>query len=552
MISILIPFLLPFWFVRSIKQILFWIYLWQLKEYHIGRFVDHFRTEKGKKLILNKLNLIKVLILLPFFFFLVFYRQHTKESFFNFFLGVLIILYLIELLFFLKNIFQKNLKTPVLTKKAIFLIFIGLLVTLVFLIVSSAKSKDIFYLALSLLVFDILTPLVVSLIVLLMQPIVVLLRNQIIKKAAIKRAQYKNLIVVGITGSYGKTSVKEFLAAILSEKFRVLKTREHQNSEVGISQCILKELKPEHQIFVAEMAAYGKGGIKLLSDIIKPEIGILTGINEQHLALFGSQEDIINTKYELIESLPQKGIAIFNGDNKYCLELYKKTNTNKRIYSTRTDLEDSKEIIKPDVWAENIKIEKDFVSFKAKTKGGESSDFKVNALGSHSVLNILAAITAAMEFGMTLQEISKVTRKITLGQGAMRVFAGKENISIIDSGYSANPDGVVSDLNYLKIYSGKKVIIMPCLIELGNASKEVHFRLGKKIGEVCNKAIITTKERLEDIKAGAIEAGMTEDNVSFIENPEEIATAITVFCTTNDAVLLEGRVPKELVKLLSF
>ncbi|GAI48689.1 unnamed protein product, partial [marine sediment metagenome] len=138
--------------------------------------------------------------------------------------------------------------------------------------------------------------------------------------------QFKNLLVVGITGSYGKTSTKEFLATVLSKRFNVLKTKEHQNSEIGISRCILNELKPEHKVFIVEMGAYGKGGIKLLCDIAKPKIGILTGMNEQHLALFGSQENIIKTKYELIENLPSDGMAIFNGNNKYCSELYGKTN----------------------------------------------------------------------------------------------------------------------------------------------------------------------------------------------------------------------------------
>jgi UDP-N-acetylmuramoyl-tripeptide--D-alanyl-D-alanine ligase len=298
------------------------------------------------------------------------------------------------------------------------------------------------------------------------------------------------------------------------------------------------------------MGAYGVGDIKLLSSIVKPEIGILTGINEQHLALFGSQENIINTKYELIESLPEKGLAIFNGDNKYCRELYKKTGINRKIYSISELTESPEEIIKADIWAENIKIEKEFVSFTARTKNNESAEFRVNALGIQSVLNLLAAILTAKELSMDLDEISKAAEKITSAQGAMKVFPGKENINIIDSSYSANSDGAIADLEYLKIYEAKKIIVMPCLIELGYASSEVHRAIGRKIGEVCTKAIITTKECFEEIKAGAIEAGMAQENISFMENPEEIAGTIAILCTTGDAVLLEGRVPKGLIDLL--
>ena len=156
-----------------------------------------------------------------------------------------------------------------------------------------------------------MTIILIPLLILSFQIPSALWRKNLINKAKQKRLKFKNLLVIGITGSYGKTSTKEFLATILSEKYKVLKTKEHQNSEVGVSQCILNDLKPEHEIFVCEMAAYNRGGIKLLCDIVKPKIGILTGINEQHMATFGSQENIIKTKYELIESFAGKRHSFF-------------------------------------------------------------------------------------------------------------------------------------------------------------------------------------------------------------------------------------------------
>ena len=171
-----------------------------------------------------------------------------------------------------------------------------------------------------LLIFDILTPAIISAIVLIFQPISVFEKYRLIKKAKNKRKKFSNLLVIGITGSYGKTSTKEFLYTILVEKFgkdKVLKTKEHQNSEVGISNCILKELNETYEIFIVEMGAYNIGGIKLLCNIAQPKIGILTGINEQHMATFGSQENIIKAKFELINSLPEDGLAILNWDNNF-------------------------------------------------------------------------------------------------------------------------------------------------------------------------------------------------------------------------------------------
>ena len=198
---------------------------------------------------------------------------------------------------------------------------LGVLVIFSLFILEFSLTKFVF----PLLFLDALAMIFFSALVLAYQPLAVILRNRLIKAAKRTRTSCKKLLVIGVTGSYGKTSTKEYLAAILSEKFNVLKTREHQNSEVGISECILNELNDRHEIFVVEMGAYNRGGIKLLCDIVQPKIGVLTGINEQHMATFGSQENIIKAKYELIESLPNDGAAFFNGDNTTFQESFLKT-----------------------------------------------------------------------------------------------------------------------------------------------------------------------------------------------------------------------------------
>jgi len=525
------------WFARTAKITLFYLYLWQLKEYQIKRFLDHFRTEKGKQLILSKLNFVKVLSIFIFLF-------HPAT-----FSYLLFILYLAESFKVLLDISRKRLKKPVLTKKTTVLISVVIFLEVVFLLNLSVEIGTIFWFPFWLLIVDILAPLIISIIVLIFQFPTVFLRNQIIKKAKKKREQFGNLLVIGITGSYGKTSTKEFLAAILSEKFKVLKTKAHQNSEIGISQCILSELKPEHEIFIVEMGAYGLGGIKLLADIVKPKIGILTGINEQHLALFGSQENIVKTKYELIESLPPDGIAIFNGNNKYCLELYKKTEAfSKKLCNTFSAIAEN--VLQANIWAEDIKVEKESVLFRAVSEDGNSANFKVNLLGGQNVENILLAACCAKGLGMNLEEISRACLRIRPRQGAMK-FLRKDGLIVLDASFSANPKGVIADLDYLKIYSGKKVIVMPCLIELGKASKEVHKKIGRKIAEVCDLAIITTKERFKDIKEGAVENGMKEENILFLKRPKKNIEKVREFFGLGDVVLLEGRVPKGMFGLLN-
>ena len=488
-------FLSFLWFLRTTKSILFWVYLWQLKEYHIGRIRDHFQTEKGKGLLINKILGFKIFLFAVYFIL----------PLFVFF--ALTIFYMFEVVKLFFDLFRRRLKKPVLTKKTSLLILTGLLVELLILFFLVGSSVDIKSFALWLLVFDILAPLVVSIIVLAFQPLAYYARNMIIKRAREKREKFNNLLAIGITGSYGKTSTKEFLATILSEKFKVLKTKEHQNSEVGISQCILQELKPEHQIFICEMGAYNRGGIKLLCSIAKPKIGILTGINEQHMATFGSQQNIISAKYELIESLPEDGVAFFNGKNKYCRDLYEKTKIRKILYGT-------------------IPCE----------SGRE---------------NILGAIAVAKELGMTSEEIGRGIEKVKDKIPGIQVKNGINGLKIFDATYSANPDGVLAHLEYLKTLPGKKVIVMSCLIELGKASAEVHQRIGKKIGEVCDLAIITTLDKFKEIKETVGSKAM------FMDNPKEIFEKVKSFCKEGDVVLLESRVShslertKQLIDLLS-
>jgi UDP-N-acetylmuramoyl-tripeptide--D-alanyl-D-alanine ligase len=526
------------WFIRTSKQVLFWLYLWQLKEYHFGRFLAHFKTKKGQRLLSNPLQSFKIFLAIAF----------LLDSIV--FVWLLFLIYFIETFLFLKKI--KQAKKPKMTKKTILLLLFSFLTVILFPIILSQFSQEIISLSLYLLLFDILTPFIITIIVFLFQPFSVLMRNITVNKARQKVAHLKSIyggpIVIGITGSYGKTSTKEFLSAILSYKFKVLKTREHQNSEIGISKCILNNLNKNYEIFIVEMGSYNKGGIKLLSDIVKPRIGIVTGVNEQHLALFGSLDNLLSGEggKELADALPKDGLLILNGDNKYCLDLYKKTGINKKIYNLK------KGSINSDIWADEITIKKDSVLFIALTKEKEIASFDINVFGQQNIQNILAAILVAKELGMSFEEIVKATKNIKREQSGILLKDGKHGISIIDSSYSSNPDGVIADLEYLSIFPKKKVIVMPCLIELGSKSAEIHQKIGRKIGSTCDLAIITTKEMFKEIKTGAIKSGMKEKNIVFCENSEEISTRISIFCTKGDAVLLEGRVPEKLIPKLLY
>lgn len=438
-----------FWFIVFIKIFLFWLWLWQLKEYRIDRIGAHFKTQKIKKIL--------------------------------------------SCLWWLKY--------PKFTKKIIIIFFIG----------SGLAILWLFYLPGIILI--ILTPLFSSVLVLALEPFIVFLKNRIFKKAKQKRAQFKDLLVIGITGSYGKTSTKNFLALILSHKYKVLKTKGNINVDIGIANFVLKKLKKKHKIFICEMGAYRKGEIKKICDIIKPNIGIVTGVNEQHLALFGSMENLLSAEggIELIESLSEDGIAFFNAKNKYCVDLYEKTKGIKKF-----------------LYGQEVSIV--------------------------GLENIEGAKMVAKELGMSEQEIEQAVVKIKNKFPGIRIKKNN-NLTIINATYSTNPTGVIAHLDYIKNWQGKKIIIMPCLIELGPASKRVHQEIGKRINQVCDLAIITTKDYFNEIKQemdGVELRPFPRTEVLYLKTPKEILEKVKSFIEKekNVIILLEGRVPEQLVEEL--
>lgn len=533
MSSTIIGFL---WFFRIAKNFSFYLYLWQLKEYHIGRFKAHFETREGRKLLLNKISLIKALLLF-------FYAFSFFGFFYFLFVLFLFLIYLFQFFKLILDIHGKKLKLPVFTKKAIFLISVLFFVEIIFFFSIFNLEKIFFYL----LLFDILSPLIASIIILLFQPATVFLRNKTLKKAKKKIELFNNLKVIGITGSYGKTSTKEFLGSILSEKFNVLTTPGHINSEIGISKTILSELNSAHNIFICEMGAYNKGGIRLLSNIVKPSIGILTGINQQHLSLFGKMEKLFSAEggKELFKSLPDDGFMIVNGESKYILNLYGENKDKKKIYFSFSEKENIKKDIYPSIFAKNIIEKEDKLYFEAEINNKEFIKCKVNLLGKQNIENLLLAIFISYKLGMSSVEIKKGLLKIKQEQGGIILLKNEKDFKIIDATYSANLNSVMALIDYLKVFNNlKKTIIMPCLIELGSSSKKIHRKIGNKIGEVCDLGIITTKDYYEDIKEGA---DINKNNICYLNNPEKIALKIK---ERRGVVLLKGRLGGEIIEKL--
>jgi UDP-N-acetylmuramoyl-tripeptide--D-alanyl-D-alanine ligase len=330
-----------------------------------------------------------------------------------------------------------------------------------------------------------LMPFLVSLVVGLFFPVTQFMKNRLISKARTKMAQFKDLKVIGITGSYGKSSTKEFLTKILEEKFSVLATPGNTNTDVGVAGIVLNNLKPAHEIFIVEMGAYKIWEIKKICDLVHPQVGIVTAVKDSHLSLFGSLENIKKAKFELIESLPDMATGIFNLDNEGSADLAERA-TSRKIkivgYSTQAG--------EKHLTADQIEIDPEEVRFMV-----EGVKFKAQVYGKQNIPNLLAAIAAAREMGMTLEEIAFGVEKIRIVRKTMNLKKASDNLWIVDDTYNANPDGVTAALDYLSIFKDRvKVMVFPGMLELGEKSDDEHRRVARKITKVCDLAIFTSKD----------------------------------------------------------
>lgn len=363
--------------------------------------------------------------------------------------------------------------------------------------------------------------------------------NNLYLRSAKKKIKKLNPKVIAITGSYGKTSTKDFLAHILSTKYTVLKTPGSFNTPMGICKIIRGELRPEHEIFIVEMGARQRSDIKKLCKLVNPDIGIITAIGPQHLEMFKTIENIMNTKYELIESLPINGTAIFNNDDENCRYLADKTRDKKVLGYGINEKNEKMHLI-----AKDISTSSQGFYFLAQNSKGGNVPFHCKLLGKHNIYNILAATTVALEFGMSLSEIAEAIKILEPSPHRLQLIRGPGGVTIIDDAFNANPVGAKIALEVLcEFKTGRKVLVTPGLVELGEKEYEENKQLGIAAAKVCDFVFLIGTKRTEPIFDGLKEAGFPETNI-FIEKSLSAATEkFKNILKVGDVVLFENDLP---------
>ena len=356
------------------------------------------------------------------------------------------------------------------------------------------------------------------------------------KNRAIKKLKsMNNLKVVGITGSYGKTSSKNILNDVLNIKYNVLPSPKNFNTPSGLMITINNYLDKFNDVFIAEMGAFKKGEIKELCDFVQPTYGILTKVGEAHLESFGSRENIQSGKFELIESLPSNGVAVLNKDDEWQVS-YKLKNKCKVIWIGI----DSKEA---DVRATNIKLSPSGTSFDCLFKGDKTKyHFETKLLGKANIYNILASIALGKELGITIEQLEFGVKKVQPVEHRLELRKYYD-VNLIDDSYNSNPTGAKMALDVLSLMPGKKIIMTPGMIELGPKQYEANLEFGKQIAEVCDEVILVGAEQTKPIYDGLMVKDYDEKKIHVIDDVMKGFSLIRKLKDGDTYALLENDLP---------
>lgn len=365
-------------------------------------------------------------------------------------------------------------------------------------------------------------------------PIEAMISNYYINDAKKMLSERKDLKVIGVTGSYGKTSMKFYLQTLLQGKYSVLVTPGNFNTPLGVTITVRNYLKPTHEIFICEMGARRVGEIKEVCDIAKPDLGIITSVGPQHLETFFSMENIQKTKFELADAVKDKGMIFLNGDNDYIQEKAKDYKDKTFYYSTKEG---------EGYCAKDVVVSQFGTEFTVVTPSLEEERFNMKLIGAHNVINVVGAIAVANSLGMSLKELKIPVRRIQPVEHRMQM---REHglVTIIDDAYNSNPVGSKAAVETLAMFEGIRILITPGMVELGDKEEEYNYKFGGYAAACCDYVLLVGKKHTEPIKRGLLDTGFPEDKCQVYEKLEDaMSYAYSIKGQGHKYILLENDLP---------
>ena len=380
-----------------------------------------------------------------------------------------------------------------------------------------------------------LTPLLVVLANLINKPIEKAVQNWYINDAKKKLRDMPSLHKVGITGSYGKTSMKFYLSELLSSQYETLKTPESFNTPMGVTITIRRDLRPTHQYFICEMGARRVHEIKELCGIAEPHDGIITSVGPQHLETFRSIENVVNTKFELADSVQARGGKIYlNGDN----ELIRAKAPQYKgavLYGLGEG---------NDYRATDITVSDRGTEFTLNAPGGETCRYSMKLLGEHNVQNVVGAIAYAHGTGIPLEKLVLPVKRIAAVPHRLQLLDKGNGLTFIDDAYNSNPSGCRAALNVLGLFDACRILVTPGMVELGAKQEELNYEFGQEASKACDYIVLVGKAQTVPIYNGIKDSGYDMDRVFVADSLNEALTKVQSYQTDKKKiVLLENDLP---------
>ena len=425
---------------------------------------------------------------------------------------------------------------------------VGLVITLALVVISSVAASSLSAAlavgAVGVLVFY-LAPMWLIAANVLMMPVEAVLRRRFIAQARQVLAEVRPK-VIGITGSYGKTTTKNYLRDILNGRYKAYATPKSYNTMMGVCIALNEDVAQDYSIdyFICEMGAYIRGEIQRICSLTPPDISIVIEVGPQHLERFGSLENIAIAKYEIIKALRPDGLGVFNWDNPYVRQMYERGYPNNRIaVSTQADPlhppPDGPRFIAYD-------IEDDLSGLRFYVKDAATGDvkrFQTTVVGRHNVLNILLATAVAVHEGMTLDDVARRVAQLQPAESRLVVQRDERGIIVINDAYSANPVGVKSSLAVLGMHHGRRVLITPGMVELGDLHYQENFKLGVLATQYATDIILVGPKQTQPIRDGVESTDYPRERLQIVAHVNEAIDWYRTHLQAGDAVLLLNDLP---------
>ena len=413
------------------------------------------------------------------------------------------------------------------------IVFAGLFCLAFYLFDSLTPAYRIFSLA-ALFLCPAMLPLWVAAAGLLAWPIEKLISELYFRDAQRILNSRPDLIRIGITGSWGKTSVKFILGTLLGEKYPVLVTPASFNTPMGVTKVIRTQLEPGHRVFVAEMGARHVGDIREMCRLVHPVIGILTSVGPQHLDTFRTQERVTRTKYELIDSIPEEGHSFFADDDGIVHDLWKKTRKNKHL----AGLDGTKD----DTWAENITVSP-FGSRFILCHGKERISCETELLGELNIRNIVLCADVCFYLGLSGREISRGIRKLKPVEHRLQLKRNPGGVTILDDAFNSNIRGAKQAFRVLMEFPGRRIVVTPGMVELGDQEDSLNREFGMAMAECCDSAILVGRKRSQAISEGLKSAGFPDEQITAVGSLQEAEEILKKTAGPGDTILFENDLP---------